>query len=205
MSEHKSPRSRSTRQLRRHAPFASAAGALLVLLLAGCASTGATFRSGVGDSYPAHPPYAAGKDVASGTGIGLLPISYQRGSTAPANFDPKSGPGTALGELVAEMNRLGRRNDELVARKAAEIAALDRQLQGLGEALGERQTVQQVVLAGIAGSCAACGTILGTGDRFCSHCGKAVAGIEGDAAEPPPPPPPPPAQLELEAAGADPR
>src|SRR4051812_27290625 len=79
-----------------------------------------------------------------------------------------------LGELVAEMNRLDRRNDELVTRKAREIEALDRQLRGLSEALGERQTVEQVVLAGVAGSCVACGTLLGTGDRFCSHCGRPV-------------------------------
>src|SRR5215213_144044 len=101
-----------------------------------------------------------------------------------------------LGELVAEMKRLGRRNDELVTLKAREIEALDRQLRGLAEALGERRTVEQVVLAGIAGSCAGCGTILGTGDRFCSHCGRAV---EGSEPPPPPPPPPPPAQLEIEA------
>jgi hypothetical protein len=111
-----------------------------------------------------------------------------------------------LGALVAEMNRLGRSNDELVTRKAREIDALDRQLTGLADALGERQTVGQVVLAGIAGSCAGCGTILGTGDRFCSHCGRAVAAA-GDSAEPPPPPPPPPppAQLQIEAVGAEPR
>ena len=80
-----------------------------------------------------------------------------------------------LGALVVEMDRLGRRNDELLARKAREIEALDRELRGLAEALGQRHTVAQVVIAGIAGECAACGTLLGTEDRFCSRCGTAVA------------------------------
>lgn len=34
---------------------------ILMALLAGCATTGATFRSGVGDRYLEHPPYYAGK------------------------------------------------------------------------------------------------------------------------------------------------
>jgi hypothetical protein len=103
-----------------------------------------------------------------------------------------------LGELVVEMNRLGRRNDELITRKAREIQALDRQLDGLAEALGERRTVAQVTLAGIAGSCARCGTMLGTDDRFCSRCGKAVDGdAEPEAVAPPA------AQLQLETVGAE--
>ena len=81
-----------------------------------------------------------------------------------------------LGALVVEMDRLGRRNDELLARKAREIEALDSELRGLAEALGQRHTVSQVVIAGIAGECAACGTLLGTEDRFCSRCGTPVAG-----------------------------
>ena len=74
----------------------------------GCASTGATFRSGVGDSFPEHPPFYAGRavaQVASDTsGIGHLPVVYQRGATQPAIFDPKSGPGTPVGDLLADMN-----------------------------------------------------------------------------------------------------
>jgi hypothetical protein len=101
---------------------------------------------------------------------------------------------------MVEMDRLGRRNDELLARKAREIEALDRELRGLNEALGQRQTVNRVVLAGIAGSCTACGTLLGNDDRYCSRCGKPVA---GDGAEPQDQPGPPPAQLQLETVGAE--
>jgi hypothetical protein len=116
-----------------------------------------------------------------------------------------------LGALVVEMRRLGRDNPELIARKSAEVLAIDEELRGLRDALGERQTVEQVVAAGVAGSCARCGTLMATDDRFCPRCGLAVAEVEAaevaEAAragvepgeveaplpEPPPPPPPPPA------------
>ena len=80
-----------------------------------------------------------------------------------------------LGALVVETRRLGRENVELVGRKSDELIAIDRELRGLRAALGERHTVAQVVAAGVAGSCARCGTILGTDDRFCSHCGLGVS------------------------------
>lgn len=127
-----------------------------------------------------------------------------------------------LGALIVELRRLERENPELVARKAAEVLAVDEQLRGLREALGERQTLEQVVAAGVAGSCARCATLLGSDDRFCSHCGlamvepetarlaagvaapEAVSAAPPAAAAPAPPPPPPPpsqrAQDELTAA-----
>ena len=76
-----------------------------------------------------------------------------------------------LGGLVVEMERLGRRNDDLVKRKAHEIVALNQELEALRGALDQRLTLERVVAAGIAGSCASCGSLLGTEDRFCSHCG----------------------------------
>ena len=105
-----------------------------------------------------------------------------------------------LGTLLVEMERLGRRNDELLARKAREVTALDGELRRLREALGSRQTLERVVAVGIAGACGACGTLLGTDDRFCSRCGKAV-GAEGGPEDAPPPPPP--SQLRLETVGAE--
>ena len=104
-----------------------------------------------------------------------------------------------LGALVLEMERLGRRNDELVRRKAREIEALDRQLSGLADALGRRQTLSSVVATGVAGACRACGTLLGTEDRFCSRCGRAA--VDEDGAEPAAAPSP--AQLQLETVGAE--
>src|SRR3954451_23849604 len=91
-----------------------------------------------------------------------------------------------LGALVVEMRRLERENPELVSRKAAEVLVIDEQLRGLRGALGERQTVEQVVAAGVAGSCVRCGTLMATDDRFCSRCGLATAEpvAEPAAAEP---------------------
>jgi hypothetical protein len=77
----------------------------VITLTSACATTGATFRSGVGDSFPLHPPYYAGKAVPNGAVVGFFPITFQRGATQPEDFDPKSSAGTPLGMLVADMNR----------------------------------------------------------------------------------------------------
>jgi hypothetical protein len=108
-----------------------------------------------------------------------------------------------LGTLVVEMERLGRRNNELLSRKAREITTLDEELRGLRTALGERHTLEQVVATGVAGECRSCHSLLGTEDRFCARCGT-PAGAEA-AAPPPPPPPPRPsdAQLQIQTVGAE--
>jgi hypothetical protein len=104
-----------------------------------------------------------------------------------------------LGVLVVEMERLGRRNDELLAGKAREIAALDDELRGLRSALHERMTLEQLVAAGIAGSCLGCGSLLGTEDRFCSHCGTAA----GESPVDRPVEQPSDAQLQIQTVGAE--
>ena len=80
---------------------------LAVALLAGCATTGATLRSGVGDAFPEHPPYYAGTPLpavgADSTPIGHLPVAYQRGATQPASFDPRGRGETPVGRLLADM------------------------------------------------------------------------------------------------------
>lgn len=120
-----------------------------------------------------------------------------------------------LGALLVEMTRLGRRNDELLGRKAAEVAAIDREVDGLTRALGAHATVDQIVAAGVAGSCLGCGALLATDDRFCARCGRpAVAPrivVEPPPPRPaagapsPPPPPPPPAPGDGQAAATAPR
>jgi hypothetical protein len=117
-----------------------------------------------------------------------------------------------LGALVVEMRRLGRDNPDLLTRKALEAVGIDDELRRLRAALGERETVERVVAAGVAGTCERCATLLATEDRFCPHCGLAVAPRDRVAeaapaepappppeaapkvAAPPPPPPPPPPQ-----------
>lgn len=79
--------------------------ALLPLILSACATTGATFRSGVGDAHLERAPYYAGAQVTSdGKLIGHLPISYQRGATQSPIFDPKSDDTSPVGSLLREMN-----------------------------------------------------------------------------------------------------
>jgi hypothetical protein len=129
-----------------------------------------------------------------------------------------------LGALVVEMRRLERDNPELVARKAAELLALDEELRGLRAALGEQETVAQVVAAGVAGTCRRCDTLMATDDRFCPRCGLAVDEVyppapaaaaepepavaaeapSGAVAPPPPPPPPPPAPEATDGGGTTP-
>jgi hypothetical protein len=80
----------------------------LTVLLSACATTGATFRSGVGDSFPEHPPYYAGaklEQLARDTGrIGHLPIAFQRGASQAPIFDPRDGSGSPMDRLLEDMN-----------------------------------------------------------------------------------------------------
>ena len=104
-----------------------------------------------------------------------------------------------IGALVVEMERLGRRNDELVSRKAREVAFMDEELRGLRTALGHRETLERLVATGVAGPCSACGTLLGTEDRFCGRCGKPA----GDGPAPPEAPASSAEQLQIETIGAE--
>ena len=89
----------------RPSPTGRAALALALLLpAAGCATTGATFKSGVGDRFLEHPPYYAGSVPAGTTPVGHLPIAYQRGGSQSPIFDPENGAGTPVAALLAEMN-----------------------------------------------------------------------------------------------------
>lgn len=74
---------------------------------AGCATAGATWGSGVGDTMLEHPPWVAGATVlphGDSARVGHFPITFQAGASQPAIFDPASGSGTALEGLLAEMN-----------------------------------------------------------------------------------------------------
>lgn len=76
----------------------------LPLLAAGCATTGSTLGSGVGDALVDRPPYYAGAPSASlsGGSVGHLPIAYQRGAAQAPIFDPDLTPD--LQALLREMN-----------------------------------------------------------------------------------------------------
>lgn len=82
-------------------------GVLALLAVAGCATAGATWGSGVGDRMLEHPPWVAGATVMAhgdSARVGHFPVVFQAGASQPAIFDPASGAATPLEGLLAEMN-----------------------------------------------------------------------------------------------------
>ena len=78
---------------------------LSAAILTACATTGATFGSGVGDRQLEHPPYYAGSASQSGvTRVARFPIMYQRGASQSTVFDPSGEPESATAALLDEMN-----------------------------------------------------------------------------------------------------
>src|SRR5215218_2191548 len=77
----------------------------LAVATAGCASAGATYRSGVAPKSFEKPPFYTGAAVTPGQArVAHLPIRYQRGAEQGAQFEPKDGSGSPAAALVAEMN-----------------------------------------------------------------------------------------------------
>lgn len=105
-SQSKRQRAAASQSKRQRAAFARLLAAAGLTLAAGCATAGSTFRSGVGDTYLAHPPYYAGaRLVAEQVGpVGHLPIAFQRGAAQAPIFDPRDGAGTPMGKLLGTMN-----------------------------------------------------------------------------------------------------
>ena len=81
---------------------------MIAVMLTACVTTGATFRSGVGDRLLEHPPYYGGEraDVVGREAgrIGHLPIAFQRGASQAPIFDPRDGSGSKIDRLLDEMN-----------------------------------------------------------------------------------------------------
>jgi hypothetical protein len=93
-----------------------------------------------------------------------------------------------LGALVFELQRQSRREPELLQAKAAELNAVDQEVRALAHALESGQTVQELVAAGVAGSCAGCGSLLSTDARYCSACGAPAMPSLGAEGRPSPDP-----------------
>ncbi|MBX3173961.1 MAG: hypothetical protein KF709_06080 [Gemmatimonadaceae bacterium] len=76
--------------------------------LTACATTGATFGSGVGDAMLSRAPFYAGASrtaaLAAGVPVGALPIVFQPRDGSNEIFEPSAKPGTALAQLLVEMN-----------------------------------------------------------------------------------------------------
>jgi hypothetical protein len=77
----------------------------------------------------------------------------------------------ALGTLVVDAHRrTGSTKADVVGKRAAAVAELDRQVMELANAVeGERTRIH--LHAGVAGTCGNCARMLSTEDRFCPSCG----------------------------------
>jgi len=133
-----------------------------------------------------------------------------------------------LGTLVFDARkRSNGSRPEVVDRRSAEVAEIERQVRELQHAVDAHADTRELA-TGVSGSCDACGTLLSTEDRFCPSCGAptkpgrvrpadtapvapkpAVAAKPaappmpaGTAAAPPPPPPPADAPLAHADRGA---
>jgi hypothetical protein len=80
---------------------------LTLALLTGCATTGATYRSGVGDRMLSRAPFYAGASstpvAAAGTPVGVLPVAFQPRPGSNELFDPSSAAETAMAGLLTEI------------------------------------------------------------------------------------------------------
>jgi len=98
---------------------------LVLLALASACATGATFRSGVGDAFPEHAPYYAGKGALTADArIAHAPVSFQRGASQAEIFDPRTTNDSPAAALVAEMN------DFLASLAVTKPLPTDAQLRG---------------------------------------------------------------------------
>jgi hypothetical protein len=102
-----------------------------------------------------------------------------------------------VGGLVFELRRFGRQREDLLGEKLTQLAATDEELRSLETALDDRRGVTELREPGIGGACQNCGSLHGSADRYCAHCGRpldpaAANGSSeapiGEAASAPPPP-----------------
>jgi hypothetical protein len=85
--------------------FATMASAAIMMFSPALAADAHAQARSPGERFLQRPPYYTGARVVASTGrLAHLPISYQRGGTHAALFDPKGGEGTAIAALLEEMN-----------------------------------------------------------------------------------------------------
>jgi hypothetical protein len=101
-----------------------------------------------------------------------------------------------LGAIIFELHRQRRREPELLQAKAAELDAVDAEVRALSLALEDGRGLPELTASGLVATCTACGSLMGSGDRFCPHCGAAAGAVlppSGNGSEAP----------ELEEGAAD--
>ena len=82
-----------------------------------------------------------------------------------------------LGAIIFELHRQRRREPELLQAKAAELDAVDAEVRALSLALQDGRGLPELTASGLVATCTACGSLMGSGDRFCPHCGAAAGAV----------------------------
>lgn len=82
----------------------SLAAVPLLMALTACATTGSTYKSGVGDTMLRQAPFIAGKPLPANNALLVLPVGFQAGATQPILFDLEQHTGTPMADLLEEMN-----------------------------------------------------------------------------------------------------
>jgi len=75
-----------------------------------------------------------------------------------------------VGGLVFDLRRFGRDEPRLVAAKLETLTAVDTELRGLEDALGDQRPVAELREPGV-GACPRCAALHASDARFCSACG----------------------------------
>jgi hypothetical protein len=82
-----------------------------------------------------------------------------------------------LGAIIFELHRQRRREPELLQAKAAELDAVDAEVRALSLALEDGRELPELTASGLVATCTACGSLMGSGDRYCPHCGAAAGAV----------------------------
>ena len=77
-----------------------------------------------------------------------------------------------IGGFLVELRRFGRERPDLVRTKVDAALGTDRELRALEGVLRDERPLTELREAGIGGACPGCGTVHGSGDRYCSWCGR---------------------------------
>lgn len=89
-------------------PLVVILAASFAAIVGGCAGTGATLRSGVGDTFLAHAPWYAGVKSSpardASVRVGIHAVHYQPRDAQAAFFEPSALAGKPVAALIAEMN-----------------------------------------------------------------------------------------------------
>jgi hypothetical protein len=82
-----------------------------------------------------------------------------------------------LGAIIFELHRQRRREPELLQAKAAELDAVDAEVRALAHALDGGSGLPELTASGLVAACTACGSLMGSADRFCPRCGAAAGTV----------------------------